>query len=106
MLCPPDINTQPVSGNVNTQSNHNAVIYKKYLRDQQAPIFHHLPDGTAINFQVTMNLRSLLNFFALGTDTHAQEEIRWIAEEMMGLTFNTMPNLKHHLEMLVNQKQD
>ena len=67
---------------------------------------YHLPDGTAINFQVTMNLRSLLNFFVLRTDIHAQEEIRWVADEMMGLVFNTMPNLKHHLKMLVDQKQD
>ena len=82
-------------------------VYKKWrdkgLKKEDAR--YHLPDSTAINFQVTMNLRSLLNFFALRTDPHAQEEIRFLAEEMLSQVLDTVPNLSKAILSLINQKQ-
>lgn len=66
---------------------------------------YHLPDACAINFQCTMNLRTILNFLALRTDSHAQEEIRNLAIQMEQIVFETMPNLKKHLITLVDEMQ-
>ena len=66
---------------------------------------YHLPDSCAINFQVTMNLRAILNFLALRTDSHAQEEVRVLANEMKELVLSTMPNLRSGLEELIKNKQ-
>jgi len=82
-------------------------VYKKWrdrgLKKEDAR--YHLPDSTAINFQVTMNLRSLINFFALRTDEHAQEEIRVIATKMEGEVLETLPNLVSAIVKLVESKQ-
>lgn len=58
-------------------------------------------DGCAITFVTTMNLRTLINFFALRTDEHAQEEIRVIAMEMLALVLETVPELKETLENII-----
>jgi thymidylate synthase (FAD) len=83
-------------------------IYMKWRRKgfKKETARYHLPDSTAINFQVTMNLRSILNFLALRTDEHAQEEIREIAEVMQNIVMKTMPNLKDVLLKLIQDKQD
>lgn len=83
-------------------------IYKKWrdygLKKEDAR--YHLPDATAINFEVTMNLRTLLNFLSLRTDNHAQEEIKEIAYNMQKLAFETMPNLRPYLVKLVERKKE
>lgn len=83
-------------------------IYRKWrekgLKKEDAR--YHLPDSTAINFQVTMNLRSILNFLALRTDSHAQEEIKELAYSMENIVMRTMPNLKDALLQLVYDKQN
>lgn len=66
---------------------------------------YHINKGVRINARVTMNLRTILNFLALRTDKHAQEEIRILANEMAVLVFEIMPNLKPHLEQLIESKQ-
>jgi thymidylate synthase (FAD) len=42
-----------------------------------------LPNGTCTNIMVTMNARSLLNFFELRSCLHAQWEIRLLANKML-----------------------
>jgi thymidylate synthase (FAD) len=42
-----------------------------------------LPNGTCTNIMVTMNARSLLNFFELRCCLHAQWEIRLLANKML-----------------------
>jgi thymidylate synthase (FAD) len=83
-------------------------VYKKWrskgLKKEDAR--YHLPDSTAINFQVTMNLRALLNFFALRTDKHAQEEIKNIARTMRLLVLETLPSLSDAIIALINDKQE
>lgn len=88
------------------ESQYN--IYKKWRAKgyKKETARYHLPDSTAINFQVTMNLRSILNFLALRTDKHAQQEIREVAEDMENIVIGTMPNLKDALLKLVYNKQD
>lgn len=83
-------------------------IYEKWRNKgyKKEDARYHLPDACAINFQVTMNLRSILNFLSLRTDKHAQEEIRLLATQMRDIVFSTTPNLRPHLELLVEQKQD
>lgn len=76
---------------------------KKGYKKETARYF--IPDACMINFQVTMNLRSILNFLALRTDKHAQQEIKDVANLMQIIVFDTMPELKSHLEQLVESKQ-
>ena len=82
-------------------------IYQKWQNKgyKKEDARYHLPDSCAINFQVTMNLRAILNFLALRTDSHAQEEIRVLANEMKELVLSTMPNLRSGLEELIRNKQ-
>ena len=62
-------------------------------------------DGVGINFRMTINLRSLMNFLTLRLDAHAQEEIRAIAQEMKNLAFDTMPKLAPYLDELIIENQ-
>ena len=82
-------------------------IYQKWCNKgyKKEDARYHLPDSCAINFQVTMNLRAILNFLALRTDSHAQEEVRVLANEMKELVLSTMPNLRSGLEELIKNKQ-
>jgi thymidylate synthase (FAD) len=50
-----------------------------------------LPQGMATEFYFTANLRSLINFFDLRTDEHAQHEIRSLAREMLAITKRFFP---------------
>ena len=83
-------------------------VYKKWIDKgyKKEDARFHLPDSCAINFQATMNLRSILNFLSLRTDTHAQEEIRILANEMKEIVFETLPNLKGALNKLIEDKQN
>lgn len=83
-------------------------IYEKWLAKgyKKEDARYHLPDSCAINFQCTMNLRSIINFGTLRTDNHAQDEIKGLAKQMLDIAFNTMPNLKPHLEKLIDSKQE
>jgi len=83
-------------------------VYKKWRKKgyKKEDARYHITDSCAINFQVTMNLRSIINFLALRTDKHAQEEIMGEAIGMEGLVMDTMPNLKKHFEKLIESKQD
>ena len=82
-------------------------IYEKWRRKgyKKETARYQIPDSCAISFQVTMNLRSILNFLSLRTDKHAQEEIKKEATNLMEVVFDTMPNLKPHLEALVERKK-
>ena len=83
-------------------------VYKKWIDKgyKKEDARFHLPDSCAINFQSTMNLRSILNFLSLRTDSHAQEEIRILANEMKEIVFETLPNLKGALNKLIEDKQN
>jgi thymidylate synthase (FAD) len=50
-----------------------------------------LPQGVATNLIMTMNARSLYNFFSLRMDKHAQWEIRELAEKMLALVKEVAP---------------
>ena len=58
-------------------------------------------DGVGINFRMTINLRSLINFLKLRLHPHAQEEIQTIAREMKGIVFDALPTLAPHLDALI-----
>ena len=83
-------------------------VYEKWIDKgyKKEDARFHLPDSCAINFQATMNLRSILNFLSLRTDKHAQEEIRILANEMKDIVFKTLPNLKGALNKLIEDKQN
>lgn len=53
-----------------------------------------LPNACMCNLVFTMNLRSLINFWQLRLDKHAQYEIRELAQGMLELVLETIPNLK------------
>jgi thymidylate synthase (FAD) len=64
------------------------IIWKQYnkLLDMGIPAEdsrYVLPNATCTNIVVTMNARSLLNFFELRCCLHAQWEIRKLANEML-----------------------
>lgn len=62
-------------------------------------------DGVGIEFRMTINLRSLINFLSLRLGSHAQEEIRMISNEMKNLAFDTMPILAPYLEEIIVENQ-
>jgi thymidylate synthase ThyX len=49
-----------------------------------------------------MNLRALLNFWKLRTDKHAQWEIRELANRMLELVLDVLPNLKESILEVIN----
>ena len=64
------------------------IIWKEYnkLLDMKIPgedSRYVLPNATCTNIIVTMNARSLLNFFELRCCMHAQWEIRTLANHML-----------------------
>jgi thymidylate synthase (FAD) len=52
-----------------------------------------LPNATATEIVVTMNVRSLLNFFKWRCTEYAEEEIRTVAEEMFLLCRKVLPDV-------------
>lgn len=65
-----------------------AVIWKEYnkLLEMEIPAEdarYVLPNATCTNILVTMNARSLMNFFELRCCQHAQWEIRQLAQKML-----------------------
>ena len=52
-----------------------------------------LPNACATNLVVTMNARSLMNFFSLRCCNRAQWEIRQLATEMYRLVYGLAPNV-------------
>jgi thymidylate synthase (FAD) len=52
-----------------------------------------LPNATCTNIMVTMNARSLLNFFELRCCLHAQWEIRMLANKMLKLVKQKSPRI-------------
>ena len=62
------------------------------VRDDNAPRFV-LPNACETKMVVTMNARSLLNFFRLRCCERAQWEIRALADEMLRLVYPVAPHL-------------
>lgn len=78
-------------------------IYQKWINYgfKKEEARYHLPSATSINFRMTMNLRSIINFLQLRLDKHAQEEVRLIAIDMMEIVLKTLPNLSDAIKELV-----
>jgi thymidylate synthase (FAD) len=55
-----------------------------------------LPNATCTNIIMTMNARSLLNFFELRCCLHAQWEIRILANKLLGLVRKEAPTIFSH----------
>lgn len=64
-----------------------------------------LPNACTTSLTMTMNLRSLINFWQLRTDSHAQWEIRDLAYEMLDLVMDVLPNLKISIMEVINGNQ-
>lgn len=56
-----------------------------------------LPNITATNLIGTLNCRSLLNFFELRMDSHAQMEIQLVATKMFNICYRELPCVFEHL---------
>lgn len=61
-----------------------------------------LPNACTTSLTLTMNLRALLNFWKLRTDKHAQWEIRELANRMLELVLDVLPNLKESILEVIN----
>lgn len=57
-----------------------------------------LPNITATNLIGTLNCRSLLNFFELRMDSHAQMEIQLVATKMFDICYRELPCVFEHLK--------
>ena len=71
-------------------------MYGKLANEHNVPIQDArflLPNGCTTNIQITMNARALLHFFKLRLDTHAQWEIREMAEKMYELAMKVAPSI-------------
>ena len=78
-----------------------AVIWEQYnkLLEMNIPAEdarYVLPNGTCTNIIVTMNARSLLNFFELRCCLHAQWEIRELANHMLQEVKKVAPTIFKH----------
>ena len=74
------------------------IIWEQYnkLLDMDIPAEdcrYILPNATCSNIMVTMNARSLLNFFELRCCMHAQWEIRTLANKMLQLVKKEAPTI-------------
>lgn len=96
---PSDIPTEYLTDWVD-DANKIHQMYKKWRGRgvQKQTARYLLPKGVAIRATVTMNLRSLLNFLELRTGSHAQEEIKLLAEEMWKQVKPYFPRLGDALE--------
>lgn len=68
--------------------------YRELAEIEEVPIEDArfaLPNATKTNITVTMNARSLMNFFELRTCTHAQWEIREMANKMLNKVRDKAP---------------
>lgn len=63
-------------------AKHYNSLLKKGVKPEDARFA--LPEATKTAIVVTMNLREFASFYALRSDSHAQWEIRELAEEMRG----------------------
>lgn len=63
-------------------AKHYNSLLKKGVKPEDARFA--LPEATKTAIVVTMNLREFASFYALRSDSHAQWEIRDLAEEMRG----------------------
>lgn len=61
-----------------------------------------LPNACTTSLTLTMNLRALLNFWKLRTDSHAQWEIRELASIILELVIDVLPNLKDTILEVIN----
>jgi len=68
-------------------------LYREFTRDQVAveDARYVLPNAAKTNITITMNARSLLNFFAIRCCTRAQWEIRELACRMLELVREAAP---------------
>ena len=97
-------------------NNEGALNYYYYLMDEIQRAYdtlliynipkedarYILPNACTTSLTLTMNLRSLLNFWKLRTDKHAQWEIRELANMILEQTLNVLPNLKNEIMEVVN----
>ena len=61
-----------------------------------------LPNACTTSLTLTMNLRALLNFWKLRTDSHAQWEIRELANRMLEQVLDVLPNLEDSIMEVIN----
>ena len=68
-------------------------LYNQISKDAQEDARFVLPNACTTKMMVTMNARSLFNFFKLRCCTRAQWEIRFLAIEMLGLVKEVAPQI-------------
>lgn len=81
-------------------TTEDRLLYAQYRKDRSAAIkFANenaravLPNATATNLVMTMNVRELLHFFSLRCCNRAQDEIRELADKMLELCKGVAPSL-------------
>lgn len=66
-----------------------AVLREKGIKQEDARYI--LPNACCTSLTMTMNLRSLMNFWKLRMDPHAQWEIQELAKRTWNLVYDTLP---------------
>jgi thymidylate synthase (FAD) len=59
-----------------------------------------IPNACETKLVITINCRSLRNFFKLRLDIHAQQEIRELANKMLKLVKQIAPNVFYDFEVI------
>ena len=77
-------------------AKHNQDTYQLYQRQLKAGVAKEiarsvLPVSVFTQFQWTLNLRSLMNFCGLRSDSHAQQEIRVISDQLVAIATTVCP---------------
>lgn len=76
------------------QNNYNKLLFNKNIDKEDSRYL--LPNSCTTQLIMTMNARSLMNFFRLRCCYRAQEEIRLVANKMMKECKNVAPLLFKH----------
>lgn len=96
-IVPPSIEKNPSARKKFKEAMERAwSIYEELSGEEEIPKEDSrfvLPNSTKTNVVVTMNARSLINFFEQRTCLHAQWEIRTVAEKMLSKVREVAPSI-------------
>ena len=108
-VIPPGVAKDPAAKDIWERFMSNAAETYRQLRSQgirKEDARFILPNATATRIIVTMNYRSLRNFFAVRCESAAQWEIRALAKEMLRLIHRQAPSVFQDLyEQYIAKKE-
>lgn len=108
-ITPPEIyRNEAIRVDFDYAMDNAAKTYKNLIADGIRPEDARfvLPEATKTSIVVTMNLREVMNFYALRADSHAQWEIHALAKSLrMALLENSNDEWKQIVELIMPEEK-